>query len=164
MLEKDSAMIAQPTWPVIRLVIPGQPIGKGRPRIGTFRGHGRAFTPQKTVRWEEAAVFAIRAAVGSPMLSTPVRLDIVAVFDRPQKMFTKKWPNRRELHTVKPDKDNVEKIVADALQKAGVIRDDCLICDGGTSKRYADRVEEAHVEILISPASVTNTTKQENQP
>lgn len=137
---------------MIRLVIPGQPIGKGRPRIGTFRGHGRAFTPQKTVRWEDAAVVAIRSAVGSPMLSSPLRLDIVAVFDRPKRMLAKKWQNRRELHISKPDKDNVEKIVADALQKAGVIRDDCLICDGSTSKRYADRVEAAHVEVLISPA------------
>jgi Holliday junction resolvase RusA-like endonuclease len=146
--------------PLIRLVIPGQPIGKGRPRIGSIQGKARAFTPQKTVRWEDAAVFAIGQAVGSPMLSFPLRVDIVAVFERPKRMLGRKWPNRREVHTSKPDKDNVEKIVTDALQKAGVIRDDCLICDGSTSKRYANRIESAHVEVLIYHATLISETQK----
>ena len=130
--------------------VPGQPIGKARPRLAMVNGHARAYTPEKTVRWEDAAVVYLRSEVGAPMLSGALRVDIVAVFVRPKRMLTKKWPNRRELHTAKPDRDNVEKIVLDALQKAGVIRDDCTVCDGETSKRYADRVESAHTEIVIT--------------
>jgi len=119
---------------------------KGKQRIIS-----RMYTPGKTSQWEAEAVKSIcLSGVGKPMLYGALRIDIVAVFERPQRMMTKRWPNKREYHTSKPDKDNVEKIVMDALQKAGVIRDDCIVCTGETSKWYADRVETPHIAITIT--------------
>lgn len=131
----------------MRIIIPGQPIAKGRAR-STRSGHH--YTPAKTANWTTRAAMEIRRVIGCPMFTGPVRVDVVAVFERPQRMFAKKWPNRRELHISKPDADNVCKIVYDALTKAGAINDDCQVCDGRVQKLYADRIESAHVEIIIT--------------
>ena len=43
----------------IHFHIPGQPVGKGRPRIGKVGAHARMFTPAKTVNYESTvALFA----------------------------------------------------------------------------------------------------------
>ena len=34
------------------VVIPGEPVGKGRPKFSTFNGHAVAYTPKKTVSYE----------------------------------------------------------------------------------------------------------------
>jgi Holliday junction resolvase RusA-like endonuclease len=129
----------------ITILIPGQPIGKGRPRFGK----GRTYTPAKTETWTTRAVRIIRERVKERAIASAVIVDWVAVFDRPKRMIAKKWPNRRELHTVKPDRDNVDKAILDALVKAGVLKDDCKVTDGHLCKRYADKVESAHVLITI---------------
>ena len=130
---------------MIIIVIPGQPIGKGRPRFG----NGRTYTPAKTETWTNRAIVAIREQVKERGITGPVTVDWCAVFERPKRMLAKKWPNRRELHTVKPDRDNVDKAILDALTKAGVLKDDCQVTDGDICKRYADRVESAHVMVTI---------------
>lgn len=130
---------------MITIVIPGQPIGKGRPRFG----NGRTYTPAKTETWTAKAVHNIKQQTKERGIDGPVLIDWVAVFARPKRMLTKKWHNRRELHTVKPDRDNLDKAVLDALTKAGVLKDDCQVTDGHICKRYADRVEAPHVLVII---------------
>lgn len=130
---------------MITIIIPGQPIGKGRPRFG----NGRTYTPAKTESWTKEAFYHIRQQTEERGITGPVSVDWVAVFERPKRMLAKKWPNRRELHTVKPDRDNVDKAILDALTKSGVLKDDCQVTDGAIRKRYADRVESAHVMVTI---------------
>lgn len=130
---------------MIEITIPGQPIGKGRPRFG----NGRTYTPAKTESWTAQAVWHIQQQTKERGITGPIVVNWFAVFDRPKRMFTKKWANRREVHTVKPDRDNVDKAILDALTKAGVIKDDCQVCDGHIIKRYADRIESPHVTINI---------------
>jgi Holliday junction resolvase RusA-like endonuclease len=131
----------------LHITIPGQPIGKGRPRFG----NGRTFTPTKTRSWEAAAVGHIRAQVcrGNP-IAGPVSVSITAFFERPKRMLTRKWPDKNEWHTAKPDADNVAKIVCDALQLAGVIEDDAAVCRMVVYKFYAARWQSAHIEIIIA--------------
>jgi Holliday junction resolvase RusA-like endonuclease len=45
------------------------------------------------------------------------------------------------LHTAKPDIDNIEKCLLDALVMAGVLRDDKTVCDVRKKKRYSSKVE-----------------------
>lgn len=53
----------------IHFHIPGQPVGKGRPRIGKVGAHARMFTPAKTVSYESTvALFAAQAMAGRPLL------------------------------------------------------------------------------------------------
>ena len=51
-------------------------------------------------------------------------------------------------HHVKPDRDNLDKVVLDAL--TGLLwRDDCQVSDGRLTKMYATGNEEPHVEINV---------------
>jgi Holliday junction resolvase RusA-like endonuclease len=54
------------------------------------------------------------------------------------------------LRTTKPDGDNVLKAVADALVKAGVLRDDVIVVDWRCVCEYAAKGEEPRVEVLLS--------------
>ncbi len=145
---------------IYRVTLPFAPIGKGRARAAIFKskkpgkGFGksmvRMYTPNKTENWEDRAALLIRQALGSPMLSGPLRLDILAVFPRTQTMQAKKYPNRREWHITKPDKDNCEKCIADSLTKSGVIKDDCIICAGEMRKFIANKTEQPFTEITIT--------------
>lgn len=40
-------------------------------------------------------------------------------------------------HIVKPDNDNLEKLVYDCLKDAGILKDDCIISDTILKKRYS---------------------------
>jgi Holliday junction resolvase RusA-like endonuclease len=55
----------------------------------------------------------------------------------------------RTRHAVKPDLDKLVRSVADSLTKAGVWKDDSLMCDVSASKRYAQQGEEPGVTITI---------------
>lgn len=49
----------------------------------------------------------------------------------------------------------MDKAVLDALTKAGVLRDDCIVCAGEVQKLYADRFESAHIEVTISRVEIS---------
>ena len=44
---------------VLDVVIPGQPVGKGRPKF--VRATGRAYTPKGTAEWERSAAYGANA-------------------------------------------------------------------------------------------------------
>ncbi len=146
------------------MVIPGQPVAKGRPR---FDRRGHAYTPEKTVRWEHRAAAIIRAAIGSPMYDQPLKLQVTAFFQRPQRLLTRNASPNRIHHTSKPDADNIGKIVADALTMAGVVRDDSVINQMLVTKYYAAKGAPAEVVILLdsweNEMAPTDTIKRRNR-
>jgi len=119
---------------MIVINIPGEPIGKGRHKLG----NGHAYTPKKTRRWEEMAAWEARRQYKGKPLEGPVGLTVVAEFGIPAS-----WPKwKREkaedgmvAHIVKPDGSNVLKAVEDALQGI-VFRDDCQIASEMIDKWY----------------------------
>ena len=140
--------------------IEGIPQGKGRarsrivsPRAGAaFVSH---YTPQKTRDYEEGIAWAARAAMrGRDPLDEAVRLGLVIRCPVPASWSRKKQQEalsgvRRP--TGKPDVDNVEKAVCDALN--GIVwRDDALVCEVAKIKRYSERPGiDVTVETLTSP-------------
>lgn len=131
---------------VYRAVIPGTPIGKGRPRFG----RGRTFTPTKTATWEKAAAWAIRQAIPVSGLNCPMALTIDAYFPRP-KAHSKRRRQRLEVQAVTPDADNIAKAVCDALEKSGAITNDSRICYLSVRKWYPPEGEEPRVVVELSP-------------
>ena len=103
----------------VSFIVPGQPQGKGRPRVGKVAGHVRMFTPPKTESYEALiALFAHQAMQGRPLIVGPVRVTLRLVCGIPASWSKKKrqqaeqgviWP------TTKPDVDNVLKAVCDAI-------------------------------------------------
>ena len=119
---------------MISIYIPGEPIGKGRPRLG--KGH--TYTPGKTRTWEEMAAWEARRQYQDEPLDGAIHLDVEAVFAIPRSWA--KWKREEAeddmvMHIVRPDASNVLKAVEDALQGI-VFRDDSQISAVSIEKWY----------------------------
>lgn len=126
----------------MQIAIPGEPIGKGRPRF--VRATGRTFTPEKTSRYESLVrlAFAEKYPDHRP-IDSKIELFIRAYFPIPES-----WPKYRkanassgiEKKTSKPDLDNIIKSICDGLN--GVAwTDDSRIWRLEASKEYSNRPE-----------------------
>ena len=60
---------------MIEIVLAGVPVGKGRPRF--VKSTGRAFTPEKTVRFEDRlSIVAQEAMAGRAPLDGPLAVEV----------------------------------------------------------------------------------------
>lgn len=124
--------------------VPGAPQGKARPRFRVVKPKGKpefvhVYTPAETMGYEKAIAWAAKAAMrGKEPMTGPVELCVTAVLPVPVSWSIKKrnaalvgdlWP------TGKPDFDNIEKVVADAV-KGIVWKDDSQVCTSNFRKRY----------------------------
>jgi len=141
------------------LVVPGEPRGQGRARIGRGPG-GRpmAFKDKHEVAYRSQIVSAWRAA-GSPVVEGYWAASVQVFMSRPKGHYRKggalsaaglrtPYPGRT------PDVDNVLKNV-DALVKCGAVPDDRLMIEGTASKHWADPGEERLVIRVSSIGVVT---------
>lgn len=126
---------------MISFVVSGPPVAKGRPRLTTRGGFARAYTPDKTRKFETIVADAARAAVGPvDPYGGPVELE--AHFFIP---IPKSWSKRDKLAAIegklqpqsKPDIDNYLKAIADGMNSI-VYVDDCQIVSVRLTKRYGD--------------------------
>jgi Holliday junction resolvase RusA-like endonuclease len=135
----------------------GNPVSQPRQRHCVLGGFSHNYTPSKSPVNEYKA--GIRMAVGDKyhgaLLSGAVRVNCEFVFERPKGHFrTGKHSNMlREnapyWHTKKPDRDNCDKAVLDAL-KGVLLADDACVCSGALTKRYAYLGEQPHTEITVT--------------
>lgn len=119
--------------------VPGQPVGKGRPRIGRVAGQARMFTPAKTASYEgTVAMAAQQAMAGAPLIQGPARAVLRLALAIPASWSQKKQEQARVgavLPTTKPDADNVVKVIFDAIN--GVVwRDDSQVVELVLTKVY----------------------------
>jgi Holliday junction resolvase RusA-like endonuclease len=138
----------------LHFIVPGQPIGKGRPRIGKVGNHARMFTPAKTVNYETLVAYAAQAAMkGSALFEGAVGLDLRIACQIPASWSQKKQRAAaagRVLPTTKPDADNIIKAICDALN--GVVwKDDVQVVDLAVTKRYA---LVPGVEVMVVPRAL----------
>lgn len=141
--------------------------GTPRPK-GSMRhvGHGRlveqiAGSPDWRRAVAEAAYTAIGCACadGHPNCGTtkpgypytgPVEVHVRFLFNRPKSAKPDAMPSTRATGDV----DKLLRNVYDALQDAGVIRDDAQVVDDVSSKRYAGPGQMAGARIAVFPAAV----------
>ena len=119
-------------------VIPGQPVGKGRPRAVRAGSSVRMITPPKTREHERCVRLVAAEAFDGEPWSGPVRVDILALMKRPKRLRRRKAPDVM-FCTSKPAADNIRKACLDGIQAAGVIGDDSQVVDGRTVKLYASK-------------------------
>ncbi len=131
-------------------VIPGAPIGKGRPRATKMGNHVRLYTPKRTADWERSSALIMKNEWRSAPLDNICSVSIIAVFPRPKRLLRKKDPEHRLWHSSKPDIDNVCKSVLDSLVMAGVIRDDTQVVFLSATSVYASKDEGPCVEVRLS--------------
>lgn len=141
----------------VAFTVDGKPRGKGRPRLGKPRqgGRGHAHTPDDTVIAEQAVRQAWMAAGRVWLGEGPLAAKIVAVHGRPRSHFradgvTLSAKGVREFAPmVKPDGDNLEKLVLDALNDLAY-RDDVQVVRMVFERRWATRDERAHVRVILA--------------
>lgn len=123
---------------MVKVVIPGAPRGKERPR---HTRTGVVFTPKATRAYETLIGMMGKLAMsGTPIMSGPVRLTIVASFPIPASYSAKRRAAclmGSERPAKKPDMDNVIKIICDGLN--GIAwKDDAQVVEVTASKTYAE--------------------------
>jgi Holliday junction resolvase RusA-like endonuclease len=132
--------------PVVRFVIPGEPVGQPRPRPQR-NGSVQNDTPESKA-WKRAAkeIFAARLAelgLPSPLFPEgPVALALVAAFSLPAGEHRKRTVTPRRWHVAKPDIDNILKAPMDAGARARVATPKEAKTARGQAQRQA-RHEEA---------------------
>ncbi|MDE2441809.1 MAG: RusA family crossover junction endodeoxyribonuclease [Betaproteobacteria bacterium] len=133
----------------VAFVVPGTPVGKGRPRFARQGAFVRTFTPEKTASYENLVkVKAEQAMAGRPMIEGAVAVSIWLWVTPPASWSQKKQRqalNHEILPTSKPDVDNVIKGIFDAMNEI-VWKDDKQAVDVSIRKRYSETAR-ASVEV-----------------
>lgn len=101
---------------VIKFSVPGEPKGKGRPRLGRS---GHAYTPHDTANYENLVKVCFAEAFPDFVpLDGEVYVDITAYYKIPKSVSKKKAFDMAlgiVNPTKKPDLDNIAKIICDSL-------------------------------------------------
>lgn len=123
----------------IKMTLHMAPVAKGRPKFSNRGGFVRAYTPAKT-RKAESDIRA-QALPHAPMFPLGKYAYVVLTFFMPipKSMLKRELPQALDenmVHTKKPDLDNLEKAVLDALNEV-FWRDDSIICSVTKRKFYS---------------------------
>lgn len=113
------------------IYVPGVPRPQPRPRF--IKGRVVSLASGKAQLWKSRVMDECRgwlALDGSARVDAPVAV-----------MMTFWFPTEDEArvgkpHTHRPDKDNLEKLVLDAMVRSGVLKDDALVVSGSTTKLW----------------------------
>lgn len=120
--------------------VEGVPKAQARPRAFSRGGKAAVYNPATAEHWKQAVFLAARGATNFPPtpIATAVQLEIEFALQRPKSHFKKSGalkdsaPARENIQ--KPDKDNFEKAVMDALTTARLWVDDCVVWRSLVSK------------------------------
>lgn len=128
----------------VQFTIDGRPQGKGRPRLS----YGRIKTPDQTVMYENYIKLLYRSSIKT-YFEGPIKLIINAYYpiakSDSKKKKEQKLSGEIRPYNIKPDIDNVVKVICDALNEIAY-KDDTQIVELGTSKYFSDK---PRVEVTI---------------
>lgn len=129
--------------------IPAVPVAQPRQRVTVRAGHAVNYTPAKHPVNDFKAVAKIQAAaVVNAVSDAPIQLTITFVMPRPKAMVWKRRPMPRVHHTKKPDLDNLEKSLMDAL--TGIVwRDDSQVVWKSSTKWIAAGNEQPFCDVMV---------------
>lgn len=119
-------------------VIYGQPVAKGRPRVGKYS----TYTPDKTVNYENLVkVSYIEKYRKTELLEDDLIVTIKFYFQIPKRTSKKKRQamlEGKQMHNKRPDIDNCIKAIVDALNNIAY-KDDNQIVEIHAYKYYSDQ-------------------------
>lgn len=126
----------------ISFVVPGVPVGKGRPKFARRGNFVTAYTPEKTASYENLVkIYAAEAMRGRRLLDKPVVVNLIATFDVPTS-----WSKKKRIEALtgnlypagRYDIDNIAKGVFDACN--GILWvDDKQVVECHLYKRYGEK-------------------------
>lgn len=133
----------------ISFTVRGEPKAQPRPRAFARKMGdkfvARVFESGTAEEWKSLVAYEARQCAPSTPLSGPVRVDITFVFSRPRHHYIANKPERGlrhnapYWHTKRPDRDNLDKAILDALTQLGLYwRDDDQVCCGELQKLFGE--------------------------
>lgn len=128
---------------VLFFEVPGEPVGKGRPKHTTVNGYTRTYTPAKTVNYESLIKMAFEHKYPNfdPFVKdVPLKVQMAAYYSIPASWSLKKQKLAVAGYirpTKKPDTDNIAKM-KDAMNGL-VWHDDAQVVEECIVKMYSDR-------------------------
>lgn len=142
-----------------RLNVAGEP--KAQPRVKAYRRGERAgvYTPGTADSWRELVMLAARQLGPEHVITVPVYMRMLFVFQRPRSHLTKRGEVRPAFACPfvatrgRLDVDNLQKAALDALQSCGVLTDDGLVARIDCAKLYAAPAQRSGVTIDAAPLS-----------
>ena len=138
----------------IVFVVPGDAVGKGRPRAARTKSGVRMYTPAKTERYEQLVQHYAMGCNGMRPMEGPLQIELDVGVSIPASWSTKRKMAARaghELPAKKPDADNILKAICDSLNGIAY-KDDAQIVRVVMGKRY---MEEPVTMISIKQIGVT---------
>lgn len=137
----------------IRIHVPAVPVAQPRARATAINGRPRMYEAKKEHAihaFKSTVRMAARQAYSGAPLEGPLKVDATFVFPRPGRLRWKTRPMPREPHASKPDRDNCDKAILDALKGLAFV-DDGQVCAGQIEKWIAAGDEQPHVTVIIRP-------------
>lgn len=120
---------------LVKIILPGEPVAKARPRARRVNGQIQMYTPQTTAEAEKLVGYEARKVFSTMPLRGPVLLRVDAFFGvRKSWSKKKKTASLGQPHVQKPDWDNLGKLYADALN--GIIYEDDAQVFGGLTFKW----------------------------
>lgn len=136
----------------ITFFVTGLPKAQPRVKFASRGKFGRAYTPDTANDWKAMVMLEAKRHC-TEKITGPIVVSICFYFPRPKSHFNSKGeikPNTPIYHTSKPDRDNLDKCVLDALTQIGAWEDDAQVCGGAIDKRFAAPGESAGARITIT--------------
>lgn len=125
----------------ITFTVPGSCVGKQRPKFSSRGRFVRAYTPAKTVNYENLVKMSyFTNNQFRSKLEGPIKAEVLAIYPIPESTSKKKYTqmiNGEISYTKKPDVDNIAKSIFDALNDIAY-KDDSQINEINIRKIYGE--------------------------
>ena len=130
---------------IIQFFVPGHPEAQPRSRARVIRTkagvtHAGVYNPQGPSHVWKIYLREAAKKAGCSIHEGPVVVSESFFFSRPQRLMKKTSPEGKIPHTSKPDRDNLDKAVLDALTGIAWL-DDCQVFSGRISKWYCTKTD-----------------------
>lgn len=142
----------------VKIVVPGAPVAKGRPKFRKIGAFVQAYTPTKTRKAELEIARRYREQVdGGYPKSEHINMTCKFYMPFSSDISKKKrieW-NEEKAHTKRPDLDNLIKLVCDALNGVAFVDDNEVSCIQAFKMYSAEPRTEIYLE-YITEKDLTN--------
>lgn len=137
----------------IEVFVPGIPKGQPRPRAFArkfgAKWSARVYDPGTSEGWKGAVAVAVQQFRPPSPLEGPVGVQCDFLFPRPGRLLKKSSPEGEIPHISKPDRDNCDKAVLDALTQLGFFHDDSQVCRGAPTKNYVAKGDQSGMRLRV---------------
>lgn len=131
----------------------GTPIAQPRTKAWARRIGGKAvarvYDPGTADGWKSAIAIAVREHLPPAPIESPVRIVLRFAFPRPKRLQRKRDTSAPIPHVGRPDLDNLQKAVFDALTAVGLWTDDGVIQTVDARKWYCAAGEAPGLEMRV---------------